>query len=450
MRELRAVISESDVASLVLADVNNGEEFFLPVSDELRALLSSTDPGSSGSVFPIQAVPSDDAASNAGSTGTAGNTNPAATTDSDADATADSTEVTDDSAEATTATASSEEAQSSGKQATHAEEQKPEQAATAPKESADEPVANGFAKRTPGSRPRRASISLSPREIQDRIRHGASVAELAEEVDTDESRIEPYAWPILQERANIADRAHTARPVGADGVQQLTLWEALATSLAAHGVSLSDASWDAYQDASRRWVVAVSWNKQAAGQTATHTAEFLIERTDSDAQLAHPLNSIAGDLTDPRYGQPVRTISPLGPAGGMTPGTGLHDQAPLTAEQRPPDQHTGTQVTSITERFGNRDGHAHDEQQNDAGTSDHASASVAEDASVATDTGEGHATTEPTERVDPQADFLLNPTAESPNHPGSREARNRRKRKAVTPHWEDVLLGVRTNPKKKR
>ena len=37
--------------------------------------------------------------------------------------------------------------------------------------------------------------------------------------------------------------------------------------------------------------------------------------------------------------------------------------------------------------------------------------------------------------------FLLHPTEEQGK---------KRRRKAVTPHWEDVLLGVRTNPKKKR
>ena len=34
-------------------------------------------------------------------------------------------------------------------------------------------------------------------------------------------------------------------------------------------------------------------------------------------------------------------------------------------------------------------------------------------------------------------------------HPDAKAAKPKRKRKAVTPHWEDVLLGVRTNPKKK-
>src|SRR5699024_8948734 len=38
-------------------------------------------------------------------------------------------------------------------------------------------------------------------------------------------------------------------------------------------------------------------------------------------------------------------------------------------------------------------------------------------------------------------DFLLHPTEEQGK---------KRRRKAVTPHWEDVVLGVTTNPQKKR
>ena len=140
---------------------------------------------------------------------------------------------------------------------------------------------------------------MSPRVIQDRIRHGATVAELADEADTDESRIEPYAWPILQERARIAELAHAALPVNGDGVSNQPLWEVLATALAAHGESLSDAEWDAYQNSTKQWIVTVSWEKDAAGRTNTHVAEFIIELRGSEKALAHPHNSIAGDLVNP-------------------------------------------------------------------------------------------------------------------------------------------------------
>ncbi|HIW94980.1 MAG TPA: DUF3071 domain-containing protein [Candidatus Corynebacterium gallistercoris] len=234
------------------------------------------------------------------------------------------------------------------------------------------------------ARPHRARIKLSPREIQDRIRHGASVAELAEEADTDESRIEPYAWPILQERSRIAELARSTYPVSTEGPNELTLWEVLATALAARGENLADASWDAYQNPSRKWVAAVRWDKELAGRTSAHVAEFLLELDQPGPSLAHPANSIAGDLVDPRFGQPVRSVTP---------------------------------VTTLPSRevAENEDGAPAPEQE---------------------------AAPAPERDMEQTDEFLL--------HPRQDQERRGRKRKAVTPHWEDVLLGVRTNPKKKK
>lgn len=262
----------------------------------------------------------------------------------------------------------------------------PQLEAVGDEESAAVIDAEESAAKTP--RPHRARIRLSPREIQDRIRHGASVAELADEAETDESRIEPYAWPILQERSRIAELARSTYPVSAEGPNELTLWEVLATALAARGENLTDATWDAYQNPSRKWIAAVRWNKELAGRTSAHVAEFLLELDQAGPSLAHPANSIAGDLVDPRFGQPVRSVTPV----TALPNRGTEDEE--TADSAEPDP-TSSKATPTDER---------DVEQTD--------------------------------------EFLLHP----PQEQGSRS----RKRKAVTPHWEDVLLGVRTNPKKKK
>ena len=47
--------------------------------------------------------------------------------------------------------------------------------------------------------------------------------------------------------------------------------------------------------------------------------------------------------------------------------------------------------------------------------------------------------TAPTESTVTEGDFLQHPESQAPQ---------KRRRKAVTPHWEDVLLGVRTNAKR--
>src|SRR5699024_5520697 len=46
-----------------------------------------------------------------------------------------------------------------------------------------------------------APLTMRPREIQGRIRAGASVDELAEEMGVAPSRVEPFAHPVLLERA---------------------------------------------------------------------------------------------------------------------------------------------------------------------------------------------------------------------------------------------------------
>lgn len=389
MQELKFVVADSDASSLVLRAVDPAvggpiAEYFLPVTDELRSFLSDAPTASADSASVEAEGDARSGASEGFDSGTTSTSSPGGSTDA-----------TTDSAEA------------------HREE---EQAATrAEEEAVEAEVASLFQGRgqdRPNARPHRTRISMSPRVIQDRIRHGATVAELADEADTDESRIEPYAWPILQERARIAELAHAALPVNGDGVSNQPLWEVLATALAAHGESLSDAEWNAYQNSTKQWIVTVSWEKDAAGRTNTHVAEFIIELRGSEKALAHPHNSIAGDLVNPRYGQPVRSVSPVTPL--------------LHPTQAPEEQYWEDDQAELNQQ---------------SNRTDEIDAPRVPGAPAAQDTppaGDGS----PAERGDRgDNEFLM--------HPDAKVAKPKRKRKAVTPHWEDVLLGVRTNPKKK-
>lgn len=389
MQELKFVVADSDASSLVLRAVDPAvggpiAEYFLPVTDELRSFLSDAPTASADSASVEAEGDARSGASEDSDSGTTSTPSPGGSTDT-----------ATDPAEA------------------HREE---EQAATrAEEEAVEAEVASLFQGRgqdRPNARPHRSRISMSPRVIQDRIRHGATVAELADEADTDESRIEPYAWPILQERARIAELAHAALPVNGDGVSNQPLWEVLATALAAHGESLSDAEWDAYQNSTKQWIVTVSWEKDAAGRTNTHVAEFIIELRGSEKALAHPHNSIAGDLVNPRYGQPVRSVSPVTPL--------------LHPTQAPEEQYWEDDQAELNPQSNRSD---------EVGAPGVPGAPATQATPPAGDDS-------PAERGDRgDNEFLM--------HPDAKVAKPKRKRKAVTPHWEDVLLGVRTNPKKK-
>lgn len=217
---------------------------------------------------------------------------------------------------------------------------------------------------------------IRPAEIQNRIRAGASTAELAEEMHVDESRIEPFAYPVMLERNRISEVAKQAHPVREDGPAKLTLWEVLASSFAARGHSLSESMWDAYRHQGEPWVVRVTWK---AG-LSENEAEWTFKQSMSSPATVEARNSVAADLTDPDFVQPVRSLTSLG--------SGRYDEAI-----------DGDQPANVTDISG--------------------SSEEAE-----------------------EEEFLQNPSSEPKP--------SKRRRKAVTPHWEDVLLGVRSNTKRPR
>lgn len=253
----------------------------------------------------------------------------------------------------------------------------PAEAEPTPTQPASEQKHRPESQERPESReidPRLSSpLKMRPRDIQDRIRSGKSIAEVAEENGVTEARIEPFAHPVLIERARIADMAKRAHPVRADGPAKLTLWEVLATAFAARGNDLTVSQWDAYKDAAGQWVVRVSWR---AGHS-DNVAEWSYHPQGMSNATAVARNAVAAELTDPDFGQPaVRSLTSI----------------PREREEyREPE----TEQPEMSES-----------------------------------------------EAAPEEDFL--------QHPEGEQKPAKRRRKAITPHWEDVLLGVRTNTKRPR
>jgi hypothetical protein len=95
--------------------------------------------------------------------------------------------------------------------------------------------------------------SLSPREIQSRIRAGATAQEVADEADLVVEQVRRYEGPVLAERAFIADQARATR-VGRDAGAPL-LGELVTDRLAARGIALETLAWDARRSQSGPWAV---------------------------------------------------------------------------------------------------------------------------------------------------------------------------------------------------
>lgn len=97
-------------------------------------------------------------------------------------------------------------------------------------------------------------IALTPREIQARIRGGASVAEVAEEAGVDPERIRGFAGPVLAEREHMARTAlgATIRRRG-DGSGHRRLGDLIRERLQVRGLDSDEIVWDAWRLPDLKW-----------------------------------------------------------------------------------------------------------------------------------------------------------------------------------------------------
>lgn len=273
-------------------------------------------------------------------------------------------------------------------------------------------------------KPAKPTIVLRPREIQDRVRAGASVDDLAAETGMAERKIEPFAHPVLLERARIAELGKDARPVRSDGPAELSLLEVLDTAFAARGNDISEATWDAWRDRTGQWIIAVHFEVGLSSSTA----EWSFHPGGGRAATAVARNNIAADLIDPDFANPVRSLSAVGPMGSAASnhvaGQDAMPSAPTAQRRTPAGSHAPTQQG----QGGRGQGPDTDRIVLDEKSGGHVGA------------GSQPSEEAPQNVDDAEADsFLQHPEEEQPR---------RRRRKTVLPSWDDVLLDVRPTGKK--
>ena len=158
----------------------------------------------------------------------------------------------------------------------------------------------------PGQNPRDNEVRgvLSPKDIQARIRAGASVEELAETSGMDITKIDRFAHPVLLERQRAAELATAAHPVLADGPTVETLLETVTTALASRGLSAEATSWDAWRTEDGRWTVRMSWQ---AGRSE-NVAHFRFT-PGSHGGTVTAIDEAASELIDPEFERPLRPVA---------------------------------------------------------------------------------------------------------------------------------------------
>ncbi|GAY14422.1 septation protein SepH [Mycobacterium sp. shizuoka-1] len=148
---------------------------------------------------------------------------------------------------------------------------------------------------------------LRPRDIQARIRAGASVEQVAASSGMDVSKVERFAHPVLLERSRAAELATAAHPVLADGPAVTTLLDAVTTALVARGLNPEATEWDAWRAEDGRWVVQLAWQ---AG-LSDNVAHFRFSPGAHGGTVA-ALDDAASELIDPGFERPqLRPVAPV-------------------------------------------------------------------------------------------------------------------------------------------
>ncbi|OZF40861.1 DNA-binding protein [Rhodococcus sp. 14-2483-1-1] len=238
---------------------------------------------------------------------------------------------------------------------------------------------------------------LRPKEIQARIRSGATIEQVAADSGMAVSRVEVFAHPVLLERSQAASMAQAGHPLRHDGPAVQTLLDIVTLAFRARGHNLDDAEWDAWRDEDNKWVAQLKW--QAGRTTNKAHWQFL---PDGHGGTIAPLDDTAHELIDPDFGRQLRGLAPV---RALAPAS-----ADDEASQQSFDEYYGT--TSDSEL--------------DAETVE-----IEADETPAPEVDQPH---EPVAR-DPKPALKA-----APGH-GGKDKRG----KPAMPSWEDVLLGVRSS-----
>lgn len=123
-----------------------------------------------------------------------------------------------------------------------------------------------------------APVAMSPRDIQARIRSGATAAEVSELSGIPLAKVQRYEGPVLAEREYVAQQARkieVASPApghdvyrSAFGDNPATLGDMVAHRLTAHGIESSTVEWDSWRRPDGTWTVVARFETKPGGHAS--------------------------------------------------------------------------------------------------------------------------------------------------------------------------------------
>ncbi|BAW04051.1 septation protein SepH [Nocardia seriolae] len=285
--------------------------------------------------------------------------------------------------------------------------------------------------------------TMRPRDIQARIRAGASVEQVTEESGMPLSRVERFAYPVLLERARAAELAQKAHPVRNDGPAVETLIEIVSAAFAERGHNIEVAEWDAWKDEKGYWVAQLQWQ---AGRSVI--AAHWRYQPDAHGGSVVPLDDPASDLIDPDFGRALRGLATILPDQNDIAVEEAPAPAPAPREER---VEYDSAPARVAKQAGSED---YFEQRAAVGDGTVPAVTAAAPAPAPAPAAKEQAapalpapaTPAPAPEA-PAAETAAEPAPAQPAAKPNAQKPNRAKRggKAPMPSWEDVLLGVRSS-----
>lgn len=130
---------------------------------------------------------------------------------------------------------------------------------------------------------------LNPKQIQARVRAGASAETIAAETGWALDRVIRYAGPPLAERGYVAERASKVEIRRNAAGQVITLAESVDQAFESLGLYPDEAEWDSWRRVDGKWIVSVTHPGLPAGAIATWTYDHV-------GRTVHPLDELSRRL----------------------------------------------------------------------------------------------------------------------------------------------------------
>jgi hypothetical protein len=155
-----------------------------------------------------------------------------------------------------------------------------------------------------GQFPIEVEASLTPRDIQARIRAGDSPEEVARVANVPVEKVLRFAGPVLQERAAIAQLARRTRLRTAENGASLA--EVADQRLSSHNIDPQAVAWDAYRKDDGAWRITAVW-------PSGHATAHAIWDLDKARSVVTPVDEMAQFLSAEQHAPILAQDEPLPP-----------------------------------------------------------------------------------------------------------------------------------------